>query len=194
MSRVSSLRPNAIGLNRRTLMLRANVGLSRKVTRDFQSTGYSVNLDGEIPFSVDDPEAVIAKVKELFDLAQEALNQEVDRDQSEDAIGRRDKPSAENSTRRNTTKTQPQTPKPSPAEAPSENGNERNGSDEAATNKQVQFILTIGKRSKLSTPQLESRIGQIVGRTCSVYDLTKKEAGRVLDELTNSNTALKQTA
>lgn len=177
-------------------MLRANVGLSRKVTRDFQSTGYSVNLDGEIPFGVDDPEALIAKVKELFDLAQEALNQEVDRDQSEDAIGRRDKPTAEVTARRNTSKPKAQalTAEPSPTEASSKNGTNRNGSEEAATNKQVQFILTIGKRSKLSTPQLESRISEIVGRQTGVYDLTKKEAGRVLDELTNSNSTLKQTA
>ena len=71
-------------------MLRANVGLSRKITRDFNSTGYSVNLDGEIPFSVDDPEAITEKIKELFSLAQEALAVEISRDQGEDAIGRRD--------------------------------------------------------------------------------------------------------
>ncbi|MFN9249021.1 MAG: hypothetical protein ACK6DS_18320, partial [Planctomycetota bacterium] len=71
-------------------MLRANVGLSRKVSRDYQSTGYTVNIDGEIPFSPDDAEGVLEKVRELFDLAQEALNREIDRDQGEMAIGRRD--------------------------------------------------------------------------------------------------------
>ena len=35
-------------------MLRAYVGLSRKVSRDYQSTGYTVNIDGEIPFLPDD--------------------------------------------------------------------------------------------------------------------------------------------
>ena len=53
-------------------MLRATVGLSRKMSRDYQSTGYQVTLDGEIPFGPDDPEAVLEKVKELYDLAQEA--------------------------------------------------------------------------------------------------------------------------
>ena len=79
-------------------MLRANVGLSRKITRDYNSTGYSVSLDGEIPFPVDDPQAVTEKIKELFSLAQEALALEIDRDQGEDAIGRRDeeRPSAPN--------------------------------------------------------------------------------------------------
>jgi len=64
-------------------MLRANVGLSRKVSRDYQSTGYTINIDGEIPFSPDDAEGVLEKVRELFDLAQEALNREIDRDQGQ---------------------------------------------------------------------------------------------------------------
>ena len=71
-------------------MLKANVGLSRKITRDYNSTGYSVNLDGEILVPTDDPEAITEKIKELFSLAQEALAQEIDRDQGEDSIGRRD--------------------------------------------------------------------------------------------------------
>ena len=79
-------------------MLKANVGLSRKITRDYNSTGYSVNLDGEILASTDDAEAVNEKIKELFDLAQEALNREIDRDQGESAIGRRDEERPKSST------------------------------------------------------------------------------------------------
>lgn len=181
-------------------MLRANVGLSRKISRDYNSTGYSVNLDGEIPFPVDDPDAILEKVKELFNLAEEALNREIDRDQSEMAMGRRDEelktgpPNAQN---------RPTSPQPQSQSAPPANGTTgqangspqngtRNGTDEAATNKQVQFILTMGKRFKLTTPQLEGRISQIIGRSCGVYNLTKKEAGRVLDQFTNGNGQSKQ--
>jgi hypothetical protein len=175
-------------------MLRANVGLSRKVSRDYQSTGYTVNLDGEIPFTPDDAEGVMEKVRELFDLAQEALNREIDRDQGEMAIGRRDEepptPSTNgNNGQRRTENQSPAQQAPVPQNATERNGHsngQRNGNDEIATNKQVQFILTMGKRFKLSTPQLESRIVQIVGRKCGVYELTKKEAGRVLDQLTNN--------
>lgn len=181
-------------------MLRANVGLSRKVSRDYQSTGYTVNLDGEIPFSPDDAEGVLEKVRELFDLAQEAMNREIDRDQSEMAIGRRDEEPPTPSTNGknghtnghyrtvNTTSATEVPAKANGTEANSNgNGNGKSpGNDEVATNKQVQFILTMGKRFKLSTPQLESRIVQIVGRKCGVYELTKKEAGRVLDQLTNN--------
>ena len=71
-------------------MLRANIGVSRKVSRDYQSTGYPVNLDGEIPFATDDAEGVLEKIRELFDLAHEAIGREIERDQGEDAVARRD--------------------------------------------------------------------------------------------------------
>ena len=71
-------------------MLRANVGLSRKLSKDYNSTGYSVNLDGEITAPVSDPEAVFEQVKELFDLAEEVLNQQIDRSRSEAAIASHD--------------------------------------------------------------------------------------------------------
>jgi hypothetical protein len=192
-------------------MLKANVGLSRKISRDYNSTGYSVNLDGEILASTDDPEAVTERIQELFSLAQEALAQEIDRDQGDAAIGRRDEePSAQAKNGSNghangngngqsaPAKTTPpqqapkpappqQTPRPAPSQSsPAPQNGQRNGNGEAATNKQVQFLLTMGKRCKLTTPQLEGRINEIIGRRCGVYDLTKKEAGLVLDHLTNS--------
>ena len=54
-------------------MLKANVGLSRKLSENYQSTGFSLNLEGEINATLDDPEAVIERVRELYDLADEAL-------------------------------------------------------------------------------------------------------------------------
>jgi hypothetical protein len=191
-------------------MLKANVGLSRKITRDFNSTGYSVNLEGEILASTDDAEAVTEKVKELFNLAQEALDQEINRDQGEDAIGRRDeerpaplKSGSNGSVKGNghtapTTTVPPQQPptstqtqsqpasKPVPSQSqPTQQNGNQNGTGDAATNKQVQFLLNMGKRLRLTTPQLEGRMNEIIGRRCGVYDLTKKEAGVVLDRLTN---------
>jgi hypothetical protein len=163
-------------------MLKANVGLSRKITRDFNSTGYTVNLEGEIAARADDAEGVLEKVSELFHLAEEALAQELDRDIGEQAIDRRDEehPESKAVTNGNGRSDRSDSGKPQPA-----NGNgARNSSDEAATNKQVQFLLNMGKRLKLSTPQLESRIAEITGRRCGAYDLTKKEAGLILDHFT----------
>ncbi len=173
-------------------MLKANIGLSRKITRDYNSTGYSVNIDGEIPFTPDDPEAVLEKVRELFNLAQEALFREIDRDQGEQAIGRRDEePSAPATNNNQPAANPPQSGGPAPTNqnSPARNGTEANGhgngNADAATDKQVQFLLSMAKRFKLTPPQLENRIGQIIGRKCGANQLTKKEAGRVLDQLTN---------
>ena len=55
-------------------MLKVNVGLSRKVTRDFNSTGFSLNLEGEICGTLDDPETLIERIKEYYDLADERLH------------------------------------------------------------------------------------------------------------------------
>jgi len=60
-------------------MLRVNVGLSRKVSRDYNSTGFSTNIDGEVTAPVSDAEAVIEQVKQLYDLAEEALDVEISR-------------------------------------------------------------------------------------------------------------------
>jgi len=46
-------------------MLRVNVGLSRKLSRDYNSSGFSLNLEGEICVGLDDPEAMIERVKDF---------------------------------------------------------------------------------------------------------------------------------
>lgn len=168
-------------------MLKANVGLSRKISRDYNSTGYSVNLDGEILASTDDTEAIIEKIRELFSLAQEALAQEIDRDQGEAAIGRRDedRPEPRSATNDNGNGERPGN-EASHRSEPAKGNDSRTGNADSASNKQVQFLLTMGKRFKLSSSQLESRIAEIIGRRCGVYDLSKKEAGQVLDQLTQS--------
>jgi hypothetical protein len=162
-------------------MLKANVGLSRKITRDFNSTGYSVNLEGEIAAGPRDAEAVLEKIQELFHLAEEALNVEIDRDQGEQAIGRHDEEPAARPAKNG--EVPPGKGSPPRREAPNE-GKSRSGSEESATNKQVQYLLNVGKRVGLTGPQLDDRIAQVIGRRCGIYDLTKREAGAVLDQLT----------
>jgi hypothetical protein len=53
----------------------------------------------------------------------------------------------------------------------------------------VQYLLTLGKRQGLTTPKLELRVAEILGRNVGLYDLTKQEAGVVLDDLTADDTA-----
>ena len=187
-------------------MLRANVGLSRKLSKDYNSTGYSVNLDGEITAPVSDPEAVFEQVKELFDLAEEVLSQQIDRSNSEAAIASRDEEprpqipvnrngNGSNDANGSHTNRVSGTPrangtngvteqKPTP---PPQNGNSQEA--QPATNKQIQYLLSIGKRQKLSTVQLEKKIAEIIGRPVGVYDLSKMAAGIVIEALTNGASA-----
>ena len=190
-------------------MLRANVGLSRKLSKDYNSTGYSVNLDGEITVPVSDPEAVFEQVKELFDLAEEVLNQQIDRSNSEAAIASRDEEprpqipvnrngngngsNGANGSHTNRVNGSPRAngtngvPEQKPTSPPPQNGN---GQDiQPATNKQIQYLLSIGKRQKLSTVQLEKKIAEIIGRPVGVYDLSKMAAGIVIEALTNGASA-----
>lgn len=166
--------------------------MSRKLSKDFCSTGFSLNLDGEISVGLDDPEAVVEKIKEFYDLAEESLAQQVERYEGESAIASRDET--------------PRAPAPEPTAANdrnrqgstgyrSGNGNSRNGNGHRqtqapappATNKQIQFLLNLGKREGLTTPQLENRVAEILGHETGLYDLTKQEAGAVLDSFTEGS-------
>ncbi len=71
-------------------MLKVNVGLNRKSWRDSNSTGFSLNLEGEICGTLDDPETVIERIKEYYDLADEALRQQIERYEGDAAIASRD--------------------------------------------------------------------------------------------------------
>jgi hypothetical protein len=156
------------------MSLKVNVGLSRKVSKDYQSRGFSLNVEGEVTSSTDDPQKLIEEIKHLYDVAEEALDQQIERTESNAAIGGHDAG-------------RPEAPERRPAadngrRAPSSNGNGQR--DEAATNKQIQYLLSIGKRMKLSTAALESEIEQVLGQQVGLYDLTKKQAGIVIDSLT----------
>jgi hypothetical protein len=158
-------------------MLKVNVGLSRKLSKDYNSEGFSINVEGEVAAPVSDAEAVVEEVKQLYDLAEEALAQQIERSQSNAAIASHDEePRAARSNDGNG------------RNAPVDNGQRNTASngnrkDEPATNKQVQLILSIGKRMKLSTVALEKEIGEILGREVGIYDLSKKQAGAVIEHL-----------
>ena len=166
-------------------MLRVNVGLSRKVSKDYNSTGYSINLEGEVTAPVSDPEAVVEQVKELYDLAEEALALQVERSQSIDAIANRDSESSRPVERQGPGSGRTRSGNSAPRQSQEHSGG--NGHEEPpATNKQIQYLLSIGKRQRLSTAQLERKIQDILGRPVGVYDLSKQGAGVVIDTLTGN--------
>ena len=174
-------------------MLKVNVGLSKKLTRDYNSTGFSVNLEGEITAPNNDTDSIIEQVKELFDIVEESLDQQIERTKSIDAQASHDEPPpsrgngyprngnghASTNHYRNGNHQQEQRSNGRPSQ------DER--SPEAATNKQIQYLLSIGKRQRLSTVQLERQVQEIVQREVSIYDLSKREAAQVIDALTGAN-------
>ena len=160
-------------------MIKVNVGLSRKLSKDYNSEGFSINLEGEVSAAVNDPQGVVEQVKELYDLAEEALAQQIERSQSTAAIASRDEEPKAASSNNNG--------RPASSEnnrRASTNGNGHK--EEPATNKQVQYLLSIGKRMRLSTAALEKEISDILGSEIGVYDLTKKQAGLVIDQLASA--------
>ena len=165
-------------------MLKVNVGLSRKLSKDYNSTGFSVNLEGEITAPVNDPDFVIQQVREVFDLAEAALDAQIERSNSDSAIASHDEqPRGAGSVNGNG------------RHAPAENGqrstaaNGNGRKEEPATNKQIQYLLSIGKRMRISTAALEKEAADILGQEVGLYDLTKKQAGGVIDQLTANATS-----
>lgn len=163
-------------------MLKANVGLSRKVSENYQSTGFSLNLEGEILAAVDDPEAVVERIKELFDLADEALQRQVEAHTGDSAIASRDADNQAGSYQARSNG-HPAPTSDHPATPRFGHRDEKPPTGEPATNKQVAFLQTLGKRQRLIGPKLEAFIQEVIGRSCSPYDLTKKEAGAVIEAL-----------
>jgi len=165
------------------MVLRANVSLSKKLSKDDNSTGFSVTLEGEIAASVSDAESVVEQVKELFDLAEEALDQQIERSQSTSAIASHD--AEANLPARTNGNGYHATPENGRGhQSAGDNGNGRKS--EPATNKQVQYLLSIGRRMKLSTMELEREIEQALGQPVGLYDLTKQQAAVVIDQMAGS--------
>lgn len=161
-------------------MIRVTVGVSKKLSKNFNSTGFSLNIEGEITAPLDNPEMVVERIREFYDLAEEALDQQIERHQGDDAIANHD--TNNRFAGRDGASSRSDRPQPTT------NGNgSRNIQDEPATNKQVNYLLSIAKRNELSTAKLEERIAEVLGRPVALYDLTKRAAGTVIDAL-NGNT------
>lgn len=59
-------------------MLKINIGLSRKVSADYNSRGFSVNIEGELPSELlHDEEGLRSTCDRLYDLANSVLEEQV---------------------------------------------------------------------------------------------------------------------
>lgn len=151
-------------------MLRATVRLGRIVAHPDHTGEYAVAIDGEIPFGPDDPEGVLEKVAELFHLADEALAREIDRGQ-ESAPNHRADAIPQRPTNTQRTKTGGKKPVESKSDV--------------ATPKQVQYLLNLAKQNGLSRDELDAVIARVTNSPKKVDELTKRNAGQVIDYLNN---------
>lgn len=166
-------------------MLKVNVGMSRKVSRDYQSTGFSINLDSEIAATIEQPDLIIEQIRSIYDLADASLADQIERYQSES-----------NNSQRGELPTPAESSAPSiddrnsrgrnvdgQSKVVSSNGTTRSDSLELASNKQLQYVQTLAKRATLSPADLNRRIQTVIGRDCGPYDLSKREAAKVIESL-----------
>lgn len=155
-------------------MLKVNVGLSRKLSRDYNSTGFSVNLEGEIPFSINEPNAVLDHIGEFYDLADKALARQIDRHQNPtltlfDASGPAAPPTQEEC--------------PAVISFPPPNGDLR------ATAKQMKYLGDLSQRLSLTPESLDAKVAEILGQPKSHQQLSRREAGTVIAALVGNGDA-----
>jgi hypothetical protein len=163
-------------------MLKVNIGVSRKLSKDFNSTGFSLNVEGELAASINDPEQVIERIREYYDVAEAALQDQIDRHGSIEAIADRD---ADESGQGGPTNGRSAPTSGRPRERHNGQPSDRQPTEQAS-NKQVQYVLNLAKRQGLSTEDLESRIAAVLGRPIGLFELSKRQAGQVIDNLTEN--------
>lgn len=166
-------------------MLKVNVGVSRKLSKDFNSTGFTLNLEGEVAAPIDDPEQVLERIREYYDLAETALQDQIDRHGSVSAVASHD---ADESGQGGPTNGHATSTSARPRERRNGQSSDRQPVEQAS-NKQVQFIQNLAKRQGLATDALESRIAAVLGRQVGLYELSKREAGAVIDALNQGETS-----
>jgi hypothetical protein len=167
-------------------MLRVNVGLSRKLTANYNSTGFTLNIEGEVNAPLDDPDAVIERIKEYYDLADEALRQQVERYQGQpaDTTPAEPRPQLPHPTPRQERPVDPPPPPTPRTIPPTPNHQPRTGpGNDAATPNQLRFIQALAKKQRLSSAQLDAVVNDTLGNPCPLHQLTKKQAGQIIDAL-----------
>jgi hypothetical protein len=139
-------------------MIKLNASYSKKVPaeQDFSSKSFMACVEVELPAGASAQE-LQAKIHETFELVKQSVEDEIE--------GR-------------TT----QAPASTPPRQQSSRQPQSRGSDERATNKQVQYILSLGQEQRLGLPELNRQVAELYGAG-NVYDLSKRDASKFVDVL-----------
>jgi hypothetical protein len=137
-------------------MLKAVISYSKKIPvpgSEFSSQGFSLSLETEITDT--QPAAIQARLHETYELVKATVEQELAKGNGRTAA-------------------QPETgAEAAPRAAPT---------GDKASNKQVKFITDLATQRGLSLSDLNARVSQRFG-VAGLYDLDKKQASSLLDEL-----------
>ncbi len=141
------------------MALIATVSYSKKIPTEVEFSSQGYHLSLQTEIPETDPMAIRARLHETFELVRSSVESEL-------AGG----PAAAN--------VQPQA---------EDRGQRRNGTDKAS-NKQIKFLTDLATRQGMSLADLNADIRNRFG-VGGLYDLDRKQASRMLDELNGSRKA-----
>jgi hypothetical protein len=146
-------------------MLKAIVSYSKKVPvpdADFSSQGFSLSLETEVPET--DPAGIQTRLHQTFELVKASVEQELAQAKGTAA------PAQQQDNR--------------PNQQPPRN----NGGGEKASNKQVKFITDLANQRGIALSEINADVRRKYG-VDGLYDLTRKQASEVLDEMNGKRKA-----
>ena len=145
-------------------MLKAIVSYSKKIPvpdSEFSSQGYSLSLETEIPET--DPAAIQARLSRTFRLVKDQVEHELANGSGTVQAGKPPEAGAQ----------------PSGRPAPTA---------DKASNKQIKFITDLATQRKVSLTDLNADVQKRYG-VAGLYDLTRKQASELLDEMNGKRKA-----
>lgn len=165
-------------------MIKVNVGMSRKVSKDYNSTGFSINLEGEVALSLDDPQLALERIKEFYDIAEETLAQQIESYEASFS-GSNDRTASNAASPQVGNKNQNRTElrDSSKEDRRPASGATAVSTASKATNKQLQFLLGLGKRHQMGLKELEEMVDVEFGEGLGFYELSKEQAGSLITTL-----------
>ena len=141
-------------------MLKLNSSYSKKVPvegQDFSSQSYHASVEMELSDALE-PRQIQERIHETFKIVKEAVETEL------------------NGKSQSAHKT----------ESPREHNGNGSSSSEKASNKQIKYLTDLARVRDISVSELNSQAKKIYGAD-SIYDLTKKDASKLVDSLKTGN-------
>jgi hypothetical protein len=146
-------------------MLKAIVSYSKKVPvpdSDYSSQGFSLSLETEVPET--DSAGIQARLHQTFELVKASVEQELAQ--------------AKGATQ----------PVQQQDNRPNQQPRQNNGASEKASNKQIKFITDLANQRGIALSEINADVRRKFG-VDGLYDLSRKQASEVLDELNGKRKA-----